>query len=261
MDSISSSIPTSKKPPYYVYTLAYPESMAGYIFYVGKGKGNRIYEHEIKARRATTANSHKTNIIRKVERNGERIVRTKLGFFENEVDAFLYETALIFFMRPYEHLTNLTDGGEGASGSTHVCPEDVKLKLSALNKGKPGQIISEAGRQRISEARAIREQTKVKQPKVEVPKRPRTGWHHSEATIQELRETAGHPKGLPLSETHRLAIGKGNEGKVTSEGTKQKMREAALDRVMSENACQKMSDAAKVNVQKRSRGPDGRFQS
>ena len=34
---------------HYVYTYAYPESMGGYIFYIGKGKGKRIDAHEHEA--------------------------------------------------------------------------------------------------------------------------------------------------------------------------------------------------------------------
>ena len=35
----------------YVYTLAYPESMNRYVFYVGKGTSpKRIYKHEREAR-------------------------------------------------------------------------------------------------------------------------------------------------------------------------------------------------------------------
>jgi len=36
---------------HYVYTLAYPESMDGYVFYAGKGVGDRINHHETEAKR------------------------------------------------------------------------------------------------------------------------------------------------------------------------------------------------------------------
>src|SRR5260370_21912288 len=99
----------------YVYTLAYPESMGGYVFYVGKGRRDRITVHEREAR--NNVKSHKCGVIRKIWRNGEQIVKEKIAFFDDSPEAAaLYEVALIFFMRPYGHLTNEADGGEGAVG-------------------------------------------------------------------------------------------------------------------------------------------------
>lgn len=94
-------------PKYYVYTLAYPD---GKVFYVGKGCGQRIDDHERVARKryGILKNMTKVNIIREIWASGEDVLKKKLAHFETEEQAYEYESALIFF------LLNLTNGGEGA---------------------------------------------------------------------------------------------------------------------------------------------------
>jgi hypothetical protein len=50
----------SKSKCPYVYTLAYPESMGGQIFYVGMGTGHRINAHEREARKDPLCQESKT---------------------------------------------------------------------------------------------------------------------------------------------------------------------------------------------------------
>jgi hypothetical protein len=72
---------------YYVYTLAYPGSMDGAVFYVGKGSGNRIDLHEVAAAgKLYDANQHKCDV---------------------EQDAYLYEWVLIYLVYGVESLTNM----------------------------------------------------------------------------------------------------------------------------------------------------------
>lgn len=107
---------------FYVYTLAYPD---GTVFYVGKGTGNRINEHELEARRG--AKSYKCNVIRQVERDGGKVVKTVVQNGMTDEAAYLLEIDLIR-MYGREHLTNLTDGGEGAAG--RPCPdENITLRI------------------------------------------------------------------------------------------------------------------------------------
>src|SRR6266702_4430512 len=272
MDSLSPHDLMSQKTPYYVYTLAYPELMGGSVFYVGKGKGNRIYEHEIHARQSACCPSHKTNVIRKIWREGGKVVKKKLAFFEDEAHAFLYEVALIFFMRPYDHLANLTDGGEGASGRTHICPEELKRKYSEMYKGKPRKPFSEEHRRNIAEAKkglplpeeAYRRGREAASSPANIERlrqfnelRAKGDLRHSEETIQRIVETR-KSRGYRHSEETKQKISRANRGrmgsnrgKVTSEETKRKMREAALGRVMSEESRRKMSESAKRRAQKR----------
>lgn len=98
---------------FYVYVLARPNSKA---FYVGKGKGPRVFKHEDEARSGHKC--HKCNVIRKIWRNGGEVQRYIVLTTNDEQEAFAYEQTLIrLFGR--SGLANLTDGGEGASGVIH----------------------------------------------------------------------------------------------------------------------------------------------
>lgn len=60
----------------YVYEYAYPASMGGTVFYVGKGKGARINFHEKEARRGVQ--SAKCDAIREIWAAGEEVVKRKV---------------------------------------------------------------------------------------------------------------------------------------------------------------------------------------
>lgn len=94
----------------YVYTLAYPD---GKVFYVGKGTGNRIDDHERQAR--IGIRSHKCSVIRKIWKEGGQVLRQKVAFFDTEDEAYQFEIHLIAFFGGKEELTNKADGGEGGS--------------------------------------------------------------------------------------------------------------------------------------------------
>lgn len=94
---------------FYTYLLMRPD---GSVFYIGKGTGDRINQHEGQARRGV--DTYKCRVIRKVWEEGDQIIKQKVAFFDDEQDAYQLEILLIsFFGR--ENLTNCTDGGEGAS--------------------------------------------------------------------------------------------------------------------------------------------------
>ncbi|HEU5226940.1 MAG TPA: GIY-YIG nuclease family protein [Ktedonobacteraceae bacterium] len=113
-----------KRP--YVYTLAYPESMGGQIFYVGRGTGHRINAHEREARKGETCNPRKVDIIRAIWNHGEQVVRNKVAFFDTDEEAALYEMTLILSL---SGLTNLTAGGEGRTrGPTQKTIGDIPLQ-------------------------------------------------------------------------------------------------------------------------------------
>lgn len=112
----------------YVYTLAYPD---GTVFYVGKGTGNRINDHEREAKQGKK--SYKCNVIRGIWKDGGQIIKTKVQDGMTDEAAYKLEIDLIR-MYGREHLTNLTDGGEGvqygnASGK-RVSRDRIRLDLS-----------------------------------------------------------------------------------------------------------------------------------
>jgi hypothetical protein len=101
----------SKAILYYVYELAYPESMGGAVFYVGKGVRRRINAHESEARLGKQ--SYKCDIIRDIWAHGEQVVKRKVFETPIEQDAYIYEWVLVNLVYGYDNLANVQDGGDG----------------------------------------------------------------------------------------------------------------------------------------------------
>src|SRR5690349_16029648 len=95
----------SSDRPYYVYLLLRPD---GRPFYVGKGCGERIRNHEQDAKRGHQC--HKCNVIRKIWRNGGKIRPVIIFATANEQEAFDYEARLIENIG-LGNLTNRLPGG------------------------------------------------------------------------------------------------------------------------------------------------------
>src|SRR5947207_10125116 len=100
---------------FYTYELAYPQSMGGTVFYVGKGsysqegRIDRIDMHEREAKRGGT--SRKCQIIRDIWANDEQIVRRKVYETPAEQDALIYEWILISLVYGRDTLANMTSEG------------------------------------------------------------------------------------------------------------------------------------------------------
>lgn len=86
---------------YYVYTLAYPD---GTVFYVGKGSGYRMTQHESEALRGVQ--SPKCDVIRKIIATGEKILKRKVLEHLTESEALDEERKLIELYGE-KHLTNI----------------------------------------------------------------------------------------------------------------------------------------------------------
>lgn len=111
----------------YVYVLFDRERVP---FYIGKGKGPRVFQHEAEALNPTRK-SHKLNLIRRIQRDGYEIGYALAGFFEEEADALKRERDLIALYGRHDlglgPLTNQVDGGEGPSNPS----TDVQKKHAA----------------------------------------------------------------------------------------------------------------------------------
>lgn len=110
---------------FYVYEL---QDEAGIPFYVGKGKGKRMHQHLVRARRGIV--SHTCHKIRQMEAQGQTPRAVKV--FETPCEkTALDEERRRIALHGRENLTNKTDGGDGVSNP----PPEVREKIAASRRG------------------------------------------------------------------------------------------------------------------------------
>lgn len=103
-------------------------------FYVGKGKGNRCLSHNYNKEDCNRYKKQKINHI-KMENKEIIIVILKKDLYENE--SFKLEKECISIIKRKNKggpLTNLTDGGEGSSGT--IVSKETRIKHSNNMKGR-----------------------------------------------------------------------------------------------------------------------------
>lgn len=93
---------------YYVYALIDPRHES--VFYIGKGKNNRIDHHEKEAAKGIYSNKCKT--IREIWNHGLTIKKHIVKWFLSEKDAYDFEKELIDLVG-LDRLTNVVAGGGG----------------------------------------------------------------------------------------------------------------------------------------------------
>lgn len=118
---------------FYVYALFRDD---GRIFYVGKGFGYRWNHHAIAAR--SGKRGHRFNIIRDMQARGIEMAKVKIHEGLTEAVAHEYEVALIGAIgrQPHGPLTNVTDGGEGASGRKRTPEERARISVTQSGRQK-----------------------------------------------------------------------------------------------------------------------------
>lgn len=92
---------------YYVYILAHPNNRP---FYVGKGKGDRIHQHEKEARKGCPC--QKCRVIRRIWQQGKEVCKYIVYTTEVSAEAYAFEAELVRGIGRHR-LTNLVDGGGG----------------------------------------------------------------------------------------------------------------------------------------------------
>jgi hypothetical protein len=118
---------TIEKLGYYVYVLIDPRN--GYVFYVGKGKGNRINQHLLGALDENTNETNKIKRIRDIQGLGLEVGLEIIRHELTEKEAFEVEGALIDLIG-LTKLTNL-QSGHHASDYGRMKLSDIKIKYEA----------------------------------------------------------------------------------------------------------------------------------
>lgn len=121
------------------YTYELIDSRNNTVFYIGKGTGNRMYQHYylIIVNNKPYTNTKLQNKIKSIYKNSGIIIYNKIIAI-SEQDAFNKEIELIKLHRENNiDLCNLTNGGEGISGYTFSHTVESKLKMSLALKDKP----------------------------------------------------------------------------------------------------------------------------
>ncbi|HMO19192.1 MAG TPA: hypothetical protein PKA63_13875 [Oligoflexia bacterium] len=109
---------------YYVYALIDPDN--GKPFYVGKGKGNRVFNHVNCALNDPT-NSDKYDVIREIQERGDRVSHIILRHGLSEGVAFEIESTLIDFSIFFGHkLTNTVLGHNSIENGVMTTDEVIR---------------------------------------------------------------------------------------------------------------------------------------
>jgi hypothetical protein len=134
---------------YYVYTHVYPEGfrdgdgkdLGGVVFYIGKGIGNRIYDHERDAREG--GQSPLCEIIRQIWSQGKEVVKRKEQEDLLEEDALALESRLIS-SHPRLQLANKLGVTKRMKQTIHLSPSLGKwLKHQAIEEEREISNIAE----------------------------------------------------------------------------------------------------------------------
>lgn len=116
----------SKGVGYYVYFLIDPTNQE--IFYVGKGKGDRVSSHVKQAINGNVANAEKHKRITKILSDGGKVEEFIFEHYKEERDAFACEK---FFIETIRSL-GLTNIANGVMTNAERVSEEAKFLLTQL---------------------------------------------------------------------------------------------------------------------------------
>lgn len=126
---------------YYVYFLRDPNNNE--VFYVGKGKGNRVFDHVGCALTDVTAESARFDRIRAIEKSGKRTEHFILRHGLTEQAAFEVEAAVIDFAGIANNLLNLQVGHYSTDFGIRTTDEVIAMyKAPPFETDKPVILIN-----------------------------------------------------------------------------------------------------------------------
>ena len=132
---------------YYVYGLIDPRT--NQLFYIGKGSGNRVFEHEKEGHNSSNSDKLKLKTISEIKALGLDVKKIVINSNLTEAEAFAAEAALInaFNYVSDARLTNIAAGHHSAEalsvedfekiyGAEELREEDIKHKILVIKINK-----------------------------------------------------------------------------------------------------------------------------
>lgn len=132
---------------YYVYGLIDPRN--NQLFYIGKGNGNRVFQHVAESGKNPDSEKDKLQTIKSIEDCGQNVTHILINRGLTEAEAFASEASLINLMKflSNDTLTNILSGHhthacltaeeiERQYGAKPLNPEDLAHKLLVIKVNK-----------------------------------------------------------------------------------------------------------------------------
>jgi len=232
--------PYSLEEIFYVYVLMDPRKPGLYEyrfkdkllvlpfepFYVGKGKNDRIYVHNLEVQKdhAHRFQRHKHNLIRKLHSLGLNPVEKKLSKLEIESIAYAKEIWLIKVIGRSNlsrgPLTNETDGKEGSTGLIQS-----SLTIAKRVEKLIGQKRTEETKAKMAMAARGRTHVTSEETKAKI-RASVTGFKHTEEAKARIAKAAGNRPHRPMSEETKAKLRAAFLGKKKSAEHIENMRKA-----------------------------------
>ena len=137
----------NERGDYYVYGLIDPRNNK--LFYIGKGTGNRVFQHELESDKNPASEKAKLQTIKSIEDSHLKVKHILINWGLTEAEAFAAEASLINLIDyiSQDPLTNLVSGhhSEGCLltedierfyGATQLSFEDFKHKILVIKINK-----------------------------------------------------------------------------------------------------------------------------
>lgn len=184
---------------FYVYVLTTND---GEIIYVGKGTGDRMYQHVKIAQGKSVSRKKNPKLYNKISSiiNSGGYVKPEIVFESYDESKCLDKEVSLIKEIGLDKLCNLTEGGEGTSG--FKLSEETRRKMSEAKK-----------KQWRENPRKVSDETKKKLSEVNKGHKRNEGRKMSEETKKKMSEAK---KGRVFTEEHKRKLSKALQGRKLS---------------------------------------------